>query len=142
MSELGSNTWHEEYLMMVQAALEDLQAEIGLDPDDPGPWTARLCRFMNGLPETEESVIYCGVCAHYANPRKRLRASRLPPTLPGFTEGAYQLHATCTKMPFGTLRQILYALERRQIVYGQPMVRIPDTRNNRGWDFATVWRVL
>ena len=131
----------EEYMVMVLAALEELAAEA-TGEQDPGPWTARLCRYINNLPETQTSVIYCGLCAHYANPRKRARAARLPPTLPGFTEGGYQLHATCRKMPFSMLKHLLYRMEARGIVRSEPGTRIPDGRNYRGWDFATVWRMI
>ena len=44
--------------------------------NNPGIWTARPCRSINGLPETESSVIHCGLCADYANPRKRERAAQ------------------------------------------------------------------
>lgn len=124
---------------VILAALEELDAETACTPGDPGPWTARLCRYINGLPETQASVIHCGLCAHYANPRKRARAAQLPPPLPGFSEGGYQLHAPCTKMPFALLKYLLRRLEAQSIVHSEPGARIPDSRNHRGWDFATVW---
>jgi hypothetical protein len=58
--------WYEDMLLWVLGWVEDY----------PGCWTARLCRLINGLPETEQSVIYCGLCSEYASPRKRVRAER------------------------------------------------------------------
>ena len=107
--------------------------------DEPGIWTARLCRAMNGLPETPQSVAYCGLCADYANPRKRARAARLGPLLPGFDEGAYQLHSSCSRMQLRFLRSLLTTLERATMVVSEPGAVIPDSRNYRGWDFATRW---
>ncbi len=132
----------DEYKALILAALEEMEAETANASSDPGPWTARLCRYINGLPENEQSVIHCGLCTHYANPRKRARAARLPPPLPGFTEGGYQLHATCGKMPFSMLKNLLRRLEGMGIVRSEPNTRIPDGRNYRGWDFATVWHMI
>lgn len=110
---------------------------------EPGTWTARLCRAMNGLPETPQSVAWCGLCADYANPRKRARAARLGPLLPGFDEGAYTLHSACGRMQFrllrSLLRSLLATLERATMITGEQGAVIPDSRNHRGWDFATRW---
>ncbi|MBN1180502.1 MAG: hypothetical protein JXD18_14935 [Anaerolineae bacterium] len=110
--------------------------------DEPGIWTAALCRAMNGLPETEESVIWCGLCTEYANPRKRARAARKPPLLPGFDEGAHQLHGPCPRMQLRLLRSLLATLEQATMVRGEQGAVIPDRRNHRGWDYATRWYPL
>ena len=110
--------------------------------DDPGIWTAALCRRLNGLPETEKSVIWCGLCEGYASKRKRERAAQCPPTLPGWPEeigGAYQLHPPCKRMRLRILRSLLSTLEWATMVRGEPRSVIPDSRNHRGWDYATRW---
>ncbi len=134
--------WLDDYKAIILAAVEELACETGVIEGDPGPWTARICRCLNDLPETPASVAWCGLCPAYMNPLKRARAARLPQPLPGFeqTGGAYQAHAACWKMPFGRLKQLLHSMETSGLVYAQPLTRIPDSRNYRGWDFATVWR--
>jgi hypothetical protein len=101
---------------------------------NPGIWTAALCRAMHGLPETEESVVYCGRCEEYANPRKRARARRYAamPTLPGF-EAPYQLHPRCDR-GLTWLRHQLYVMAT---VRREAGAVIPDCRQQRGWDFGT-----
>ena len=131
----------DEYQTMILVALEALSVATTREDGDPGPWTAKLCRYLNGLPETQVSVIHCGLCVDYANPRKRARAARLPPPLPGFSAGGYQLHRTCSTMPFARLKHLLHQMEARGLLCSEPGTRIPDERNYRGWDFATVWHV-
>ncbi len=126
-----------------QAIYDDLTVTVlSLVETCPGIWTAALCRRMNGVPETEEGVVHCGLCKDYANPRKRERAERYArhPTLPGMTP-PYQLHVPCTvglRQVRGMLRKLrevcLMVVGRREI--------IPDSRNNRGWDLATRWYPL
>jgi hypothetical protein len=108
----------------------------------PGIWTARLCRTLNELPETEESIIHCGLCSDYANPRKRERARRLArqPTLPGWPLGRpYQLHEPCRPFNLKRLQGILRKLRDVALMVRSERDRIPDTRNIRGWDWATRW---
>jgi hypothetical protein len=103
----------------------------------PGIWTARLCRQLNGLAETAESVIYCGLCRQYANQRKRKRAAALPAQpLPGFP-AAYRLHPPCRQIALRRLQYVLHVLEDETLmIYGQRQARIPDRRNHRGWDYT------
>ncbi len=109
--------------------------------DNPGVWTARLCRAINGLPETEASIIHCGLCDGYSNPRKRRRAARLAatPTLPGL-DPPLQLHPPC---PTISLRRLQYLLRKLRddclMIYSEEGATIPDPRNHRGWDLATKW---
>lgn len=113
--------------------------------DHPGIWTARLCRLISGLPETEESIIHCGLCAEYANPRKRRRAAQCPPTLPGWPAaigGAYQLHPPCGPIGLRRLQGMLYKLRDDCLMICSERSRIPDSRNHRGWDIATRWYPL
>jgi hypothetical protein len=109
----------------------------------PGIWTARLCRQLNGLAETAESVIYCGLCRQYANLRKRKRAATLPAQpLPGFP-AAYRLHPPCQRIELRRLQYVLHVLEDETLmIYGQRRARIPDSRNHRGWDYATRWHPI
>lgn len=127
--EYQENDW-----IIVMNTVKDLQSELGEQP-----WTAMICRYLNDLPESEKSVIYCGLCGDYANQRKRRRAERLPMLLPGFEEGAYQLHAPCSRFRLRRLQGILGTLESKGLVGGELMSKIPDSRNNRGYDFATRW---
>ena len=104
----------------------------------PGVWTARLCRAMHDLPETEASIIYCGRCTCYANRAKRARARRYArmPLLPGFDKHPYQLHPPCSRRDLTWLRKLIYRLrDRRQIETRRE--RIPDCRQPRGWDWGT-----
>ena len=113
----------------------------GLIQDHPGIWTARLCRMVNGLDESEASIIYCVLCSEYANPRKRARAETYArrPTLPAMAP-PYQLHRPCTRL---RLRQVQHCLRRLEtelcMVIGLQADTIPDSRNGRGWDLATTW---
>jgi hypothetical protein len=109
----------------------------------PGIWTARLCRQLNGRPETEASVIYCGLCRQYANQRKRKRAAALPTQpLPGFP-ASYRLHPPCRRIALRRLQYVLHVLEDETLmIYGQRRARIPDHRNHRGWDYATRWHPI
>jgi hypothetical protein len=107
---------------------------------NPGRWTARLCRQIHDLPETEESIVHCGLCKEYANPRKRARAraQSLTKVLPGFEEigGAYQLHPRCGRRGLTWLRKLAY----RRCDTGRWQKRrekIPDVRQSRGWDWAS-----
>lgn len=126
---------------MVNEVLRHVQQE-------PGIWTAKLCRQLNGLPETVESVIYCGQCSHYANPRKRERAANFQrnPTLPGM-EAPHQLHDPCNTITLKRLQYLLYSLlpddnmDNGRLICLQEQV-IPDSRNWRGWDYATRWYPL
>jgi hypothetical protein len=105
---------------------------------NPGRWTARLCRAMYGHPETYDAIAHCGLCADYANPRKRKRAAALPPLLPGFEEtgGAFQLHPHCGRRGLTWLRRLIYRL-RQQGKVETRRERIPDLRQPRGWDWGT-----
>jgi len=107
---------------------------------ESGIWTARLCRLLNGIPEDEGGIVYCGLCSDYANPRKRNRAERWAtvPTLPGM-KPPFQLHSPCTTMPLRKLQYLLYVLwDKCDLVYGM-RERIPDVRQPRGWDWGTRW---
>jgi hypothetical protein len=102
----------------------------------PGVWTARLCRAMHGVPETEQGIAYCGLCVSYVNPRKRRRAACLPNLLPGFAEGAYMLRQSCSKRDLTWLRRTVCRLcKAGKIVTRRE--RIPDVRQARGWDIGT-----
>lgn len=116
---------------------------LSLVSDNPGFWTARLCRLINGLPETEQSVIHCGLCSDYANPRKRERAERYAqhPTLPGF-EPPYQLHPPCLTISLKQLQNMLHKLRDDCLMVYSERDRIPDSRNHRGWDVGTRWYPL
>lgn len=104
----------------------------------PGVWTARLCRQMHDLPETKTSILHCGLCDQFSNKRKRVRAARLPPTLPGFEDigGGYQLHPPCSKRGLTWLRKLLYRLRDRGRIQTR-RERIADCRQGRGWDWGT-----
>lgn len=119
---------NEELALLIEAAIKA----------EPGIWTARLCRLLNEIPETEPGVIYCGRCEQYANPRKRARAKRHDaPTLPGM-DAPYQMHPPCLLMPLRKLQYLLSVLwDRWDLVYGVPGSRIPDLRQGRQWDYAT-----
>jgi len=107
----------------------------------PGIWTAKLCRLLNGIPETEQGVIYCGLCSQYANPRKRARAEKYAtiPTLPGMNP-PYQLHPPCSTMRLRQLQAILRKLrDQCHMIISKQDAIIPDSRNHRGWDYATRW---
>ena len=109
--------------------------------DNPGIWTARLCRLINDVPETERGVIYCGLCSQYANPRKRARAARYAaiPTLPGM-DPPYQLHPPCPTIRLRQLQAILRKLcDECIMITRERGAVIPDSRNHRGWDYATRW---
>ncbi len=106
---------------------------------NPGIWIARLCRAMHGKPETYQSIVWCGVCAQYANPRRRSRAARLPDkTLPGLTEigGAYQLHPPCSSRGLTWLRHQIYRLVRQGRIK-KLRKKAPDVRQPRGWDWMS-----
>ena len=119
---------NEELALLIESAIKA----------EPGIWTSRLCRLLNGVPEDLDGVIYCGLCQQYANPRKRARAERFDaPTLPGM-EPPYQLHAPCLSMPLRKLQYLLRVLwDRWDLVYGVPGSEIPDLRQGRQWDLAT-----
>jgi len=109
--------------------------------DNPGAWTAQLCRYLNGLPEDESSVIHCGLCSDYANPRKRERAAQYAalPTLPGLP-APYQLHPPCRVIRLRQLQDILKKLrDQCLMISSEEGSEIPDSRNWRGWDFGTRW---
>ena len=40
----------DEYQTMILVALETLSVATTKEDGDPGPWTAKLCRYLNGLP--------------------------------------------------------------------------------------------
>ncbi len=114
---------------------------LGWVEDNPGIWTAKLCRLINDVPETERGVIHCGLCRCYANPRKRKRAARYAaiPTLPGM-DPPYQLHAPCAQMSLRRLQDILRKLrDECLMIRSEQGSVIPDSRNHRGWDYATRW---
>jgi hypothetical protein len=104
----------------------------------PGIWTARPCRAMHDLPETEASIIHCGRCACYANSKRRRRARRYAqmPLLPGFDTHPYQLHSPCSRRDLTWLRKLIYRLRDRDQIETR-RERIPDCRQARGWDWAT-----
>jgi hypothetical protein len=108
--------------------------------EDPGIWSARLCRLVNGIPETRKGVMHCGLCEDYANPRKRNR----DPTrhgqllLPGVqTGGEYQLRPRCKRLGFAQLRGLLRRGADLELFSRWEKQVIPDDLNHRGWDFAT-----
>jgi len=108
---------------------EWVAAAIGANP---GIWTAELCRQKHGNPP----ITRCGLCREYANPRKRARAAKLPPLLPGFSEGAFQLYKPCSKCGLAWLQRTIRRLEREQSIE-RKTEKIPDSRQARGWDWAT-----
>lgn len=110
-----------------------------VDEGEP-TWTARLCRFLNRVPENTQGIIYCGLCFDYANPRKRDRAhtQRGQLTLPGM-EGSHSLHLPC---PYN-LNKLMKRLRRLWdlgLIWGK-RERIPDVRQPRGWDYGRRWRL-
>ena len=141
--EIDEGTLHH----MEQYLLDDLAVE---SPESrpwvqaaiearPGVWTARLCRAMHEMPETESSILRCGLCMEFANGRKRWRAANLPEnTLPGFenTGGAYQLRPPCSKRGLSWLRRQIYRLRDLGRIETR-RERIPDCRQARGWDWGT-----
>ncbi|MCK6625525.1 MAG: hypothetical protein L6R45_10160 [Anaerolineae bacterium] len=103
---------------------------------NPGLWVAELCRIKHDLASTPANIAYCGLCAEYANPRKRRRAARLGPSLPGFESGQYQLHPPCSSQALTWLRKLTYRLERGGFLL-RKRERIPDHHQPRGWDWGT-----
>lgn len=100
----------------------------------PGIPLALLCRALNGQPSTE----WCGLCAQYANPRKRERAEAHAgqlslPELP--TEAPHQLHDPCP-LGFDNVRKAVYALAERGLLRLEREER-QDPRQPRGWDWMT-----
>lgn len=121
---------NEELLLAVEQAVKS----------EPGAWTARLCRHLNGCDETKAGVQHCGRCIEYANTRKRARAEhwQQQPLLPGFDEAPFQLHPPCTTIGFRKLRYLLDVLwSECDLIYGVPLSPIPDLCQPRGWDLAT-----
>jgi hypothetical protein len=106
----------------------------------PGTWTARLCRALHDKPETYRSIVYCGACTEYANPRKRRRSkiASLNRLLPGYEAigGAHILHRPCNCLGLTWMRKTLYKL-RDQGSIEMKQARIIDHRQARGWDIAT-----
>jgi hypothetical protein len=130
LAETAADEWPEpETVAWVQKAIEA----------NPGIWIARLCRAMHGKPETYQSIVWCGVCAQYANSRRRARAARLPDkTLPGLAEigGAYQLHPPCSPRGLTWLRQQIYRLVAQGWIK-KLREKCADLRQPRGWDFMS-----
>lgn len=125
--------------MRMRGANEDWLATVNAAiTADEGIWTCRLCRQLNRLPETLESVIYCGQCADYANPRKRARAEawEVQAQLPGM-EHPFAIHEACPGISLRKLRYMLDVLENTCDLVRGYRERIPDERQARGWDFAT-----
>lgn len=106
---------------------------------NPGAWITRLCRAKHQLPETYQSVAYCGQCRSFANRRKRRRAAYLQrEVLPGFGQigGAYHLHQPCSQRDLTWLRHLVYRLVRQgQVV--KVREKRPDLRQARGWDYMS-----
>jgi hypothetical protein len=117
---------------------EDLLALVeGQITQEPGIWTCKLCRQINGIPEDEGGIIYCGLCSDYANPRKRERAERYDqPTLPGM-DAPYQTHPPCRRVPLRKLRYLLEVLQDTCDLIVGKAEQIPDSRQARGWDWGT-----
>jgi hypothetical protein len=106
---------------------------------NPGVWITRLCRAMHGKPETYQSIAWCGYCVHYANPRRRSRAAKLPDrTLPGLEKigGAYQLRPPCSSRGLTWLRHQIYRLVAAGWIKKLREKR-PDMRQPRGWDWMS-----
>lgn len=115
---------------------EWVQAAIAANP---GTWITRLCRAKHQLPETYQSIAYCGQCRSFANSRKRRRAANLQQeVLPGFEQigGAYHLHPPCSKRDLTWLRHLIYRLVRQGKVVKVREKR-PDLRQARGWDWMS-----
>ena len=106
---------------------------------NPGTWITRLCRAKHQLPETYQSIAYCGQCHSFANARKRRRAANLQrEVLPGFEQigGNYHLHRPCSRRELTWLRHLIYHLVRRgQVV--KVREKRPDLRQARGWDWMS-----
>jgi len=106
---------------------------------NPGTWITRLCRAKHQLPETYQSIAYCGQCRSFANGRKRRRAANLQrEVLPGFEQigGNYHLHPPCSQRELTWLRHLIYRLVRQGQVVKHREKR-PDLRQARGWDWMS-----
>lgn len=107
--------------------------------NNPGIWTCKLCRLLNGIPETKAGIAWCGLCLHFANVNKRARAEALAaiPTLPGMTP-PYQIHPACTCIPLKKLQYLLrYLAEETDLIRLEPGTKVPDMMQARGYDLAT-----
>ena len=115
---------------------EWVQAAIAANP---GTWITRLCRAKHQLPETYQSIAYCGQCRSFANSRKRRRAANLQrEVLPGFEQigGAYHLHPPCSRRDLTWLRHLIYRLvQQGQVV--KVRKKRPDLHQPRGWDWMS-----
>lgn len=113
------------------AIIDELRLESPL-------WTAELCRRLNSQPD----VAYCGLCADYANPRKRARAAAWASKqacLPGLSP-AWCLHPPCRRLRLARLQRVLAQMARYEMVATVPRCLIPDPRQARGWDYGTrIW---
>lgn len=110
---------------------------------NPGIWTAKLCRIKHDIPETKQSISFCGLCEQYANPRKRERGRRMALTglLPGFEQGQYEIHPPCSRKALTWLRHTLKRMVRDEELTEQRMMEIVDLCQERGYDYATgYWR--
>ena len=118
--------------------LDEVEWLKALLKQQPGLWTARICRTKHDIPETRQGISYCGLCLEYANPRKRARSAALGPELPGFEgQGAFRLHPPCSRRALTWLRHILTRWANAGIVHKAPKSVIPDIKQPRGWDYAT-----
>ena len=115
---------------------------ISIIEDEPGIWTARICRRMNNIQQDFEGISYCGSCEKYANQRKRKRAEKFL-QLPRLElmEPPHQLHRACAYIGISQLQGRLRKLEKKGRVVGMKRSGIPDKKQARGWDYATRWYI-
>lgn len=106
---------------------------------NPGVWTAEICRMKHNRPSDNENIAWCGLCSEYANGRKRQRSANLPEVLPGFEEigGAYKLHPPCSNRALTWLRKTTDRWAKVGKIIKEKLQVIPDPRQARGWDFGT-----
>ena len=128
----------EPHLLEWELEVEDGDEEwvLSVVRAQPGIWIARLCRAVHDRAETWDSICHCGLCVQYANQRKRKRAASMPPPLPGFDTGAYQLYEACSSHGLAWMKYYVHQLKDRGLVDAR-REKIPDLRQARGWDWAS-----
>lgn len=90
--------------------------------DNKYVWTAKLCRTLNSV----KKIKFCKFCRDYANPRKRAKQP-------------HKIKSPCKLVRMGKLRDILYKLRDLGKIKSKRSYRLPDSYNNRGWDYYTIY---